>query len=184
MIALIPVFVLWFGLGFAVKAAMVMVLTVFAIAINTWNGVQNVPRTLIEVGTAFCASQPRILRQIVLPSVIPAIMTGLRIGIGKAVVGIVIAEFFTAIGGLGGIIVDAGHSFQPDRMFAAVVVLMARRGRPYRTHRCGRVAAGAVEPVDHRKARVSAPLPSGQGAAPGRRRSLRRDRRGAGRTHA
>ena len=79
-----------------------MVLTVFAIAINTWNGVQNVPRTLIEVGTAFCASQPRILRQIVLPSVIPAIMTGLRIGIGKAVVGIVIAEFFTAIGGLGG----------------------------------------------------------------------------------
>ncbi|WP_169944784.1 ABC transporter permease [Microbispora sp. H11081] len=125
MIALTPVFMLWFGLGFAVKAAMVMTMTVFAIAINTWNGVQNVPRTLIEVGTAFSASQPRILGQIVLPSVIPSIMTGLRIGIGKAVVGIVIAEFFTAIGGLGGVIVDAGHSFQPDRMFAAVVVLMA-----------------------------------------------------------
>jgi NitT/TauT family transport system permease protein len=124
MIALIPVFVLWFGLGFAVKAAMVMTMTVFAIAINTWNGVQNVPRSIIEVGTAFCASQPRILRQIVIPSVIPSIMTGLRIGIGKAVVGIVIAEFFTAIGGVGGVIVDAGHSFQPDRMFAAVVVLM------------------------------------------------------------
>ncbi|MBC6460507.1 ABC transporter permease [Actinomadura sp. HBU206391] len=124
MIALIPVFVLWFGLGFAVKTAMVMTMTVFAIAINTWNGVQNVPRTTIEVGTAFCASQARILRQIVIPSVIPSIMTGLRIGIGKAVVGIVIAEFFTAIGGVGGVIVDAGHSFQPDRMFAAVVVLM------------------------------------------------------------
>ena len=124
MIALIPVFVLWFGLGFAVKTAMVMTMTVFAIAINTWNGVQNVPRTIIEVGTAFCASQPRILRQIVVPSVIPSIMTGLRIGIGKAVVGIVVAEFFTAIGGVGGVIVDAGHSFQPDRMFAAVVVLM------------------------------------------------------------
>jgi NitT/TauT family transport system permease protein len=124
MIALIPVFVLWFGLGFAVKAVMVMTMTVFAIVINTWNGVQNVPRTTIEVGTAFCASQPRILRQIVIPSVIPSIMTGLRIGIGKAVVGIVIAEFFTALGGIGGVIVDAGHSFQPDRMFAAVVVLM------------------------------------------------------------
>jgi NitT/TauT family transport system permease protein len=124
MIALIPVFMLWFGLGFAVKAAMVMTMTVFAIAINTWNGVQNVPRTTIEVGTAFSASQSRILRQIVIPSVIPSIMTGLRIGIGKAVVGIVIAEFFTALGGVGGVIVDAGHSFQPDRMFAAVVVLM------------------------------------------------------------
>ncbi|GAA4075267.1 ABC transporter permease [Actinomadura miaoliensis] len=124
MIALIPVFVLWFGLGFAVKTVMVMVMTVFAIIINTWNGVQNVPRTTIEVGTAFNASQARILRQIVIPSVIPSIMTGLRIGIGKAVIGIVIAEFFTALGGLGGVIVEAGHSFQPDRMFAAVVVLM------------------------------------------------------------
>ncbi|MEV4673601.1 MULTISPECIES: ABC transporter permease [Actinomadura] len=125
MIALIPVFVLWFGLGFAVKMAMVMVMTVFAIVINTWNGVQNVPRATIEVGMAFNASQARILRQIVVPSVIPSIMTGLRIGIGKAVVGIVIAEFFTALGGIGGVIVEAGHSFQPDRMFAAVVVLMA-----------------------------------------------------------
>ncbi|MFD0852270.1 ABC transporter permease, partial [Actinomadura adrarensis] len=125
MIALIPVFVLWFGLGFTVKVAMVMTMTVFAITINTWNGVQNVPRSIIEVGTAFNASQARILRQIVIPSVIPSIMTGLRIGIGKAVIGIIIAEFFTAIGGVGGVIVDAGHSFQPDRMFAAVVVLMA-----------------------------------------------------------
>lgn len=124
MIALIPVFVLWFGLGFVVKAAMVMTMTVFAITINTWNGVQAIPRTLTEVGTAFCASQPMILRKIVLPAVIPSIMTGLRIGVGKAVVGIVIAEFFTALGGLGGVIVDTGHSFQTDRMFAAVIVLM------------------------------------------------------------
>jgi NitT/TauT family transport system permease protein len=124
MIALTPVFILWFGLGFLVKAAMVMTMTVFAIAINTWHGVQNVPRPLIEVGTAFCASQPRILRTIVLPSVIPAIMTGLRIGVGKAVIGIVIAEFFTALGGIGGVIVTSGQSFQPDRMFAAVIVLL------------------------------------------------------------
>ena len=124
MIALTPVFILWFGLGFLVKAAMVMTMTVFAIAINTWNGVQNVPRSLIEVGTAFCAGQPRILRAIVLPSVIPSIMTGLRIGVGKAVIGIVIAEFFTALGGIGGVIVTSGQSFQPDRMFAAVIVLL------------------------------------------------------------
>lgn len=124
MIALTPIFILWFGLGFLVKAAMVMTMTVFAIAINTWNGVQNVPRSLIEVGSAFCAGQPRILRAIVLPSVIPSIMTGLRIGVGKAVIGIVIAEFFTALGGIGGVIVSSGQSLQPDRMFAAVIVLL------------------------------------------------------------
>ena len=123
MIALVPVFMLWFGLGFVVKAVMVAVMTVFAIIINTWNGVQNVPRSLIEVGTAFNASPTRILTQIVLPSVIPSIMTGLRIGIGKAVIGIVIAEFFTALTGIGGLIVEAGGTFQPDRMFAAVLVL-------------------------------------------------------------
>jgi len=119
----VPVFMLWFGLGFVVKAVMVAVMTVFAIIINTWNGVQNVPRSLIEVGTAFNASPTRILTQIVLPSVIPSIMTGLRIGIGKAVIGIVIAEFFTALTGIGGIIVESGGTFQPDRMFAAVLVL-------------------------------------------------------------
>lgn len=123
MIALVPVFMLWFGLGFLVKAVMVATMTVFAIIINTWNGVQNVPRSLIEVGKAFNASPQRVLTQIVLPSVIPSIMTGLRIGIGKAVIGIVIAEFFTALTGLGGIIVEAGGTFQPDRMFAAVLVL-------------------------------------------------------------
>ncbi|RJF86363.1 ABC transporter permease [Oleomonas cavernae] len=123
MIALVPVFMLWFGLGFVVKAVMVATMTVFAIVINTWNGVQNVPRSLIEVGTAFNASPARILNQIILPSVIPSIMTGLRIGIGKAVIGIVIAEFFTALTGLGGVIVEAGGTFQPDRMFAAVLVL-------------------------------------------------------------
>jgi NitT/TauT family transport system permease protein len=120
MIALTPIFILWFGLGFLVKAAMVMTMTV----INTWNGVQNVPRSLIEVGAAFCAGQPRILRAIVLPSVIPSIMTGLRIGVGKAVIGIVIAEFFTALGGIGGVIVTSGQGLQPDRMFAAVIVLL------------------------------------------------------------
>jgi ABC-type nitrate/sulfonate/bicarbonate transport system permease component len=123
MIALVPVFMLWFGLGFMVKAVMVATMTVFAIIINTWNGVQNVPRSLIEVGKAFNASPQRVVTQIVLPSVIPSIMTGLRIGIGKAVIGIVIAEFFTALTGIGGIIVESGGTFQPDRMFAAVLVL-------------------------------------------------------------
>lgn len=123
IIALTPVFLLWFGLGSTVKVVMVATMTVFAIAINTKGGVQNVPRSLVEVGIAFGASRWRVLARVIFPSVIPSIMTGLRIGVGKAVIGVVVAEFFTAVGGLGGVIVNARSTFQPARMFAAVVVL-------------------------------------------------------------
>src|SRR3546814_10167900 len=97
--------ILWFGLGFMVKAVIVFLLSFFPICMNTWFGVKAVPKTLIEVGTAFSAPQTAILRGIILPATTPYIMSGLRLGIGKAVIGIVIAEFQTEISGLGGIII-------------------------------------------------------------------------------
>lgn len=124
LVALIPLFVLWFGLGFTVKVAIVFVLTVFPIIINTTDGVKAVPKTLIEVGTAFVASQSFIMKKIILPATLPYIMTGLRLGIGKAVIGMVIAEFFTSIGGLGGIIINAGNNFQTAIMFVPIIILM------------------------------------------------------------
>lgn len=124
LVALIPLFVLWFGLGFTVKAAIVFVLTVFPIIINTTDGVKAVPKTMIEVGTAFVASQSFIMRKIILPATLPYIMTGLRLGIGKAVIGMVIAEFFTSIGGLGGIIINSGNNFQTAVMFVPIIILM------------------------------------------------------------
>ncbi|WP_085586573.1 ABC transporter permease, partial [Thalassospira mesophila] len=99
LIALVPLMILWFGLGFTVKAVIVFLLSFFPICMNTWFGVKAVPKTLIEVGTAFCASQGAIMRGIVVPATIPYIMAGLRLGIGKAVIAIVIAEFQTAVSG-------------------------------------------------------------------------------------
>lgn len=124
MVALIPLFLLWFGLGFSVKVAVVVVMTIFPVVINTWAGVHAVPRTLVEVGVSFMASQPAIMRKIILPATVPYIMTGLRLGVGRAVIGIVIAEFFTAIGGLGGMIIRAGQRFDTAELFVPVVVLM------------------------------------------------------------
>ena len=125
MVALIPLFLLWFGLGFTVKVAVVVVMTVFPIVISTWSGVQSVPRTMIEVGKSFVASEASVMRKIIVPATIPHIMTGLRLGIGRAVIGIVIAEFFTAISGLGGLIIRAGQRFDTAALFVPVVVLMA-----------------------------------------------------------
>lgn len=124
MVALIPLFLLWFGLGFTVKVAVVVVMTIFPVVINTWAGVHAVPRTLVEVGVSFMASQASIMRKIILPATVPYIMTGLRLGVGRAVIGIVIAEFFTAIGGLGGMIIRAGQRFDTAELFVPVVVLM------------------------------------------------------------
>lgn len=125
LVALIPLFVLWFGLGFAVKVAIIFVLSIFPITINTWAGVKAVPRTLIEVGTSFVASDAAIMWKIIVPATLPYIMTGLRLAIGRAIIAMVVAEFFTAITGLGGIILKAGDNFDTARMFVPVLVLMA-----------------------------------------------------------
>ncbi len=124
LIALVPLMILWFGLGFAVKAVIVFLLSFFPICLNTWFGVKAVPKTLIEVGTAFCAPQSQIMRGIILPATTPYIMAGLRLGIGKAVIGIVIAEFQTAISGLGGIIITSANAFRTAEMFVPIVLIM------------------------------------------------------------
>lgn len=124
LVALVPLLVLWLGLGFWVKVAVIFLMCVFPIAINTWLGVKVVSKTLIEVGRAFVASDMTILRRIVFPATLPYIMAGLRLAVGRGVVAMVIAEFFTAISGLGGIIINAANNFDTARMFVPIVVLM------------------------------------------------------------
>jgi ABC-type nitrate/sulfonate/bicarbonate transport system permease component len=124
LVALVPLLVLWMGLGFAVKACVVFLMAVFPIVINTWLGVRAVPKTLIEVGKSFVASDLTILRRIVLPATIPYIMAGIKLAVGRGVVAMVIAEFFTAISGLGAIIINAANAFDTARMFVPVIVLM------------------------------------------------------------
>jgi len=124
LVALVPLLVLWLGLGFAVKAAVVFLMSVFPICINTWLGVTAVPKTLIEVGKSFLAPNTVILRRIILPATLPYIMAGIRLAVGRAVVAMVIAEFFTTISGLGAIIINSANNFDTATMFVPIVVLM------------------------------------------------------------
>jgi NitT/TauT family transport system permease protein len=124
LVALVPLLVLWLGLGFAVKAAIVFLMSLFPICINTWLGVIAVPKTLIEVGKSFVAPDSVILRRIVLPATLPYIMAGIRLAVGRAVVAMVIAEFFTTISGLGAIIINSANNFDTATMFVPIVVLM------------------------------------------------------------
>jgi NitT/TauT family transport system permease protein len=124
LVALVPLLVLWLGLGFKVKVAVVFLMSVFPICINTWLGVTAVPKTLIEVGKSFVAPDRVILRRIILPATLPYIMAGIRLAVGRAVVAMVIAEFFTSISGLGAIIINAANNFDTATMFVPIVVLM------------------------------------------------------------
>jgi ABC-type nitrate/sulfonate/bicarbonate transport system permease component len=124
LVALVPLLMLWFGLGFKVKAAVIFLMSIFPICINTWLGVKSVPKTLIDVGKSLVASDAVILRRIVLPATLPYIMAGIRLAVGRAVVGMVIAEFFTTISGLGAIIINAANNFDTATMFAPIIVLM------------------------------------------------------------
>jgi len=124
LVALVPLLMLWLGLGFAVKAAVVLLMSIFPITINTWLGVTAVPKSLIEVGKAFVASDATILRRIILPATLPYIMAGIRLAVGRAVVAMVIAEFFTTISGLGAIIINSANNFDTATMFVPIIVLM------------------------------------------------------------
>jgi ABC-type nitrate/sulfonate/bicarbonate transport system permease component len=125
LIALIPLFVLWLGLGFSVKVLIIFVLAVSPIVMNTWAGVKSVPRTLIELGDAFVASDAAIMRKIILPATLPYIMTGLRLAVGRSIIAMVVAEFFTSISGLGGLILKSGEGLDTAQMFVPVILLMA-----------------------------------------------------------
>jgi len=124
LVALVPLLMLWLGLGFAVKAAVVLLMSIFPITINTWLGVTAVPKSLVEVGKAFVAPDLTILRRIILPATLPYIMAGIRLAVGRAVVAMVIAEFFTTISGLGAIIINSANNFDTATMFVPIIVLM------------------------------------------------------------
>jgi len=124
LVALVPLLILWLGLGFAVKVAVVFLMALFPICINTWLGVTAVPKTLIEVGKSFVAPDWVILRRIVLPATLPYIMAGVRLAVGRAVVAMVIAEFFTTISGLGAVIINSANNFDTATMFVPIVILM------------------------------------------------------------
>ena len=124
LVALVPLLVLWFGLGFAVKAAVVFLMAVFPVCINTWLGVRAVPNGLLEVGKSFVAPDRVVLLRIILPSTIPYVMAGVKLAVGRGVVAMIIAEFFTAMSGLGAIIINSANAFDTARMFVPVIVLM------------------------------------------------------------
>jgi ABC-type nitrate/sulfonate/bicarbonate transport system permease component len=121
-IALIPLMVAWFGLGVTAKIAIVVLLGFFPVVINTYTGVLNVDKDLLEAATSFGASRRQLFTGVMLRGALPNIITGIRLGASIGILGVVVAEFYTAISGLGGLIVNYGNTFQLNDYFVPVLV--------------------------------------------------------------
>jgi NitT/TauT family transport system permease protein len=124
-VALVPLITLIFGFDVTAKVIVVILSSVFAIIVNTEQGVRNVDRRLLEVAHSFRSTERQLWGDVVVPSALPYIAAGLRLAVGRALVGMVVAEFFTSITGIGYLIVRYGNAFQPDHLLVPIVVVMA-----------------------------------------------------------
>lgn len=124
MVALVPLLVLWFGIYLKAKIIVVFLFAVFPILINTYQGVRECDKNMIEVARSFRASEWRMWQDVLLPFALPYIAAGIRLAIGRGLVGMVIAEFYTTISGLGFMITRYANLFEMDKTFVPVVMLM------------------------------------------------------------
>jgi NitT/TauT family transport system permease protein len=121
----LPLLMLWFGIGIWSKVAVVFLGALFPLLINTYEGVRNADKLLINVVRSFGAGEWDIARLVVVPNSLPFIIVGLRLAIGRAVLGVVVSEFFGSQDGLGVVMVRAASQFKVDVVFAGLIVFAA-----------------------------------------------------------
>ena len=122
-VALAPLFILWFGIGIFSKVVVVAVLVIFPVTINTETGLLTTSKNLIETVRSFGASSRQIFFKVSLPSALPFIFAGFRLGIGRGLIGVVVAELFGARAGLGQLISQSAETFNMPNLFAGVTIL-------------------------------------------------------------
>ena len=123
LVALVPVVVLWFGIGLAARATFVGVWVVFPVLINTHAGMQAAEARLTEVARSFGATRWQLWWHVLLPYTAPFLFAGLLLASGRALVGLILAETFLQSGGLGALLATYGASYSTDYVFAVIAVL-------------------------------------------------------------
>jgi ABC-type nitrate/sulfonate/bicarbonate transport system permease component len=120
LIAVVPLIVIWFGVNLEARVAITFVLGVWSIIINTTTGVKQTPASLLDVGRIYKFNRRQTILRIQLPNAVPSIFAGLRIGLGKALIGVMIAQMEISVSGLGGLVVNYGNAFKTAYLLAAV----------------------------------------------------------------
>ena len=122
-IALVPLIIIWFGIDLPAKVAIIFLSTVFPILVSTITGVRTIDRDFIKVARSFGASDTQLFMTVALPSSVPMLLTGLRLGLGHALIGIVVGEMLGASAGIGYMMSVAGATFQTDRVMVGLLII-------------------------------------------------------------
>ena len=124
LVAVVPLLVLWFGIYLKAKIIVVFLFAIFPVLINTYQGVRECDKNMLEVAHSFRSSELRTWQDVLLPFALPYIIAGVRLAIGRGLIGMIIAEFYTTISGLGFMITKYANIFAMDKTFVPVIVLM------------------------------------------------------------
>jgi NitT/TauT family transport system permease protein len=124
-VALVPLVVIWLGLDYQAKVFLTWLVSFFSIVISTQAAVQNIPHAYLDTAHAFGSGRMATLTKVIVPAAIPYFVAGIRLGLARALVGVVVAEMFTALSGLGYMVTTYGNTFKVDYVFVPIVVLAA-----------------------------------------------------------
>lgn len=122
-VALLPLLILWLGIGVESKMAVVFLGAFFPVLVNTLAGVRTIDEGLLKCARSFAANDRQIFTTLALPSSIPFIITGMRLGAGRGLVGVVVGELVAATKGVGYMMSIAGATFQTDKVFVGIILL-------------------------------------------------------------
>ena len=123
-VALLPLIIIWLGIGILSKIGIIFIGAVFPLMINTRDGVKTTPITLVDAARSFGASQWQIFKSVVVPSTVPFVLTGLRLAVGRALIGVFVGELYAATAGIGFMITVAGATFQTDKVFVGILIFI------------------------------------------------------------
>jgi NitT/TauT family transport system permease protein len=121
-VALGPLLIVWLGIGLSSKVALVFLVAVFPVLVNTSSGIRSLDQHLVRVARCFGANDLKIFRTIALPGSVPFILGGLRLAVGQSLIGVFVAELLGAQHGIGAMVQTAGEQFQTDRVFAGLLI--------------------------------------------------------------
>jgi ABC-type nitrate/sulfonate/bicarbonate transport system permease component len=122
-VALLPIIIIWFGIGVWSKIVVVFLGAVIPMLINTFSGVKTTEERFLKVARSFGASEFKIFWSIVFPGTVPFIFTGLKYAAGRALLGVVVGELYAATAGIGFLITVAGATFQTDKVFVGILII-------------------------------------------------------------
>lgn len=122
-VALLPLLILWLGIGIHSKVAVVFLGAFFPILVNVMSGMRTIDETLLKCARAFGANDWQIFTTLALPSTVPFTIAGMRLGVGRGLVGIVVGELVASTAGIGHMMSIAGATFQTDKVFVGIILL-------------------------------------------------------------